>query len=147
MRESNGSKTWWVRCGCRSNDVRALALLVCLLGAALLAGCSPHGRAALRPGRAEWVAVASWYGAKFHGRRTSSGEIYDMNGLSAAHRTLPFGTRLRVTHPRTRRSVVVQVNDRGPFIRGRDLDLSYGAARALDMVHEGVARVHVQRLR
>lgn len=122
-------------------------LAVVLLVGATLAGCSPHGRAAMRPGRAEWVAVASWYGPKFHGRPTASGEVYDMNGLTAAHRSLPFGTRLRVTLPASGRSVVVEVNDRGPFIRGRDLDLSYGAARAIGLLEQGVARVHVQRLR
>lgn len=90
--------------------------------------------------------VASWYGPKYHGRLTANGEVYDMHGLSAAHKTLPFGTRLRVTHPGNDRSVVVVVNDRGPFIAGRDLDLSYGAARELDMVDEGVARVKIERL-
>lgn len=93
------------------------------------------------------MAYASWYGDKYHGRRTANGEVYDMNGLSAAHRELPFGTRLRVTHLRSRRSVEVVVNDRGPFIRGRDLDLSLGAARALGMVDEGVAKVKIERVK
>lgn len=91
--------------------------------------------------------VASWYGPKYHGRTTASGEVFDMHRHTAAHRTLPFGSRLRVTHPATRRSVEVTVNDRGPFIRGRDLDLSYGAARAIGMVEEGVAEVQVEQLR
>jgi rare lipoprotein A len=90
--------------------------------------------------------VASWYGQKYHGRQTASGAVYDMYALTAAHKSLPFGTRLRVTHPGNRRSVVVEINDRGPFIRGRDLDLSLGAARALVMVDEGVARVHIERM-
>lgn len=91
--------------------------------------------------------VASWYGPGYHGNHTANGEVYDMNGLTAAHKTLPFGTRLKVTHVQNRRSVVVKVNDRGPFIPGRDLDLSYGAARALDMVDEGVSEVRIERLR
>ncbi len=90
--------------------------------------------------------VASWYGHKYHGRQTASGAVFDMYAMTAAHKTLPFGTRLRVTHPRNRRSVVVEVNDRGPFIKGRDLDLSMGAAQALAMVDEGVARVQIERM-
>lgn len=90
--------------------------------------------------------VASWYGPKYHGRQTASGEVFDMNGLTAAHKTLPFGTKLRVTYPGTSRSVVVKINDRGPFIRGRELDLSYGAAKEIGMVEQGVARVKIERL-
>lgn len=90
--------------------------------------------------------VASWYGPKYHGRRTASGVVFDMNALTAAHKTLPFGTRLKVTHVGNHRSVIVEVNDRGPFIAGRDLDLSYGAARKLGMVEQGVARVKIERL-
>jgi rare lipoprotein A len=90
--------------------------------------------------------VASWYGPKYHGRRTASGVVFDMNDLTAAHKTLPFGTRLKVTHVGNHRSVIVEVNDRGPFITGRDLDLSYGAARKLGMVEQGVARVKIERL-
>lgn len=70
-----------------------------------------------------------------------------MNGLSAAHKTLPFGTRLRVTSLSTSRSVIVTVNDRGPFIDGRELDLSYGAAKVIGMVQEGVGKVKIERLR
>ncbi len=90
--------------------------------------------------------VASWYGAKYHGRQTASGAVYDMHRLTAAHKTLPFGTRLKVTHVDNARSVVVEVNDRGPFIAGRDLDLSFGAAKKLGMVEQGVARVKIERL-
>ena len=87
--------------------------------------------------------TASWYGKKFHGRPTSSGERYDMHGLTAAHKTLVFGTKLRVTNPDTDKSVNVLVNDRGPFIPGRDLDLSYGAAKAIGLTEKGVGRVKV----
>jgi len=108
--------------------------------------CSSTRHAAVRPGRTETTMVASWYGAKYHGRHTASGAVFDMNSLTAAHKTLPFGTRLKVTHVGNARSVVVEVNDRGPFIAGRDLDLSYGAASKLGMVDEGVARVKIERL-
>jgi len=90
--------------------------------------------------------VASWYGDDFHGRPTASGEIYDMYGKTAAHRTLSLGTQLLVTNPKTGQSTRVVINDRGPFVGGRDLDLSYGAARQIGMVEEGVAVVTVQVL-
>jgi rare lipoprotein A (RlpA)-like double-psi beta-barrel protein len=89
------------------------------------------------------VGVASFYGGSFHGRRTASGVRYDMNGLTAAHRTLPFGTRVRVTHLGNGRSVEVRINDRGPFIGGRIIDLSRGAAGVIGMHQSGVARVKV----
>jgi rare lipoprotein A len=91
-------------------------------------------------------AVASWYGEPFHGRLTASGERYDMHGLTAAHRSLPFGTRLKVTNPENGQSSVVTVTDRGPFIRGRHLDLSYRAAKEIGLLGEGVGRVKVQIL-
>lgn len=90
--------------------------------------------------------LASWYGEKFHGRRTSSGEVYDMYQLTAAHRTLTMGTRVMVTHVKNGRSVMVTINDRGPFVAGRIIDLSYAAAKTLWMVEEGVARVKVEVL-
>jgi rare lipoprotein A len=85
--------------------------------------------------------IASWYGGEFIGQRTASGEIMERNRMTAAHRTLPFGTRLIVTDPKSGRSVTVIVNDRGPFTKGRVLDLSYAAAGALRMHHRGVMRV------
>jgi rare lipoprotein A len=84
---------------------------------------------------------ASWYGAKFHGKRTSSGEAFDMNALTAAHPTLPFGTKLRVRNQANGREVVVRINDRGPHVRGRIIDLSKAAASALGFVRAGEARV------
>lgn len=90
--------------------------------------------------------VASWYGERFRGRSTANGESYDPDGLTAAHKTLPFGTRLKVTYPVTGRSVVVRVNDRGPFIEGRSLDLSKGAAAAIGIRDKGVDTVLVERL-
>jgi rare lipoprotein A len=85
--------------------------------------------------------VASWYGPGFHGRRTASGERFDTNSLTAAHRTLPFGTRVTVVNESTGRSVVVRINDRGPYAHGRVIDLSKAAARAIGV--DGTARVRV----
>lgn len=92
------------------------------------------------------VGVASWYGKKFHGRRTSSGEIYDMYHFTAAHKTLPLPSYARVTNLDTGKSVVVKVNDRGPFVKNRLIDLSYAAAKKLDYHNKGTARVEVQVL-
>ncbi|GGC34364.1 RlpA-like lipoprotein [Paraburkholderia caffeinilytica] len=89
---------------------------------------------------------ASWYGRGFHGRRTANGERFDMHALTAAHRTLPLGSYVRVTNPATSRSVVVRINDRGPYARGRVIDLSMAAAAALDMRHAGTARVKIEGL-
>jgi rare lipoprotein A len=91
--------------------------------------------------------LASWYGQQHQGLKTASGETFDMNKLTAAHRTLPFGTRLRVTNVENGKSVVVRVNDRGPHVAGRVLDLSYRAAQALGMTGAGVARVEVVVIR
>lgn len=87
--------------------------------------------------------MASWYGRPFDGRATASGEIYDMEAMTAAHRTLPFGTLLRVLNLDNGRSTVVRVNDRGPFVRGRDIDLSHRAAREIDMLGPGTAHVRL----
>ena len=92
------------------------------------------------------VGVASFYSRKLQGRRTANGERYDGKAFTAAHRTARFGTRLRVTELAGGRSVVVRVNDRGPFVKGRVVDLSLAAARELGMVHRGVAHVRVEFL-
>lgn len=89
------------------------------------------------------IMTASYYGKDFHGRKTSSGEIFDMYGMTAAHKTLPLGTVLKVTYIPTGKSVIVRVNDRGPFVPGRDLDLSYGAALKIGLVRDGVGKVKV----
>jgi len=85
--------------------------------------------------------MASWYGAPYHGQRSASGEIYDQEKLTAAHRTLPFGTRVRVRRPDRGGSVVVRINDRGPFVKSRVIDLSHAAAVQLGMTDGGVALV------
>ena len=90
--------------------------------------------------------IASWYGHPFDGRPTSSGEIYNMHDLTAAHRTLPFGTQVRVHDLDNGQDVVVRVNDRGPFVNGRILDLSYAAARQMGMIGAGTARVRLEIL-
>ena len=90
--------------------------------------------------------IASWYGPGFHGRPTSSGEIYDQYQLTAAHQTLPLGARLAVTNLRNHRTVEVRINDRGPFVDGRIIDLSYAAARSLDVVGPGTVPVQIEVL-
>ena len=90
--------------------------------------------------------VASWYGKKFHGRSTSSGERYDMHAMTAAHKTLPLPTNVRVTNLETGKSIIVRVNDRGPFVKNRLIDLSYAAAKELDVVTHGTALVEVVAL-
>jgi len=90
--------------------------------------------------------VASWYGKKFHGKPTSSGAIYDMYAMTAAHKTLPLPTEARVTNLRNGRSVIVTINDRGPFVDNRIIDLSYSAAQQLDMITAGTALVEVETL-
>ena len=117
---------------------------------AILAGCStapyrtrPGSEAAAprSPGAEYARGKASWYGPGFHGKRTASGERFDMNDLTAAHRTLPCGTRVRVRNPQNGREVVVRINDRGPHISDRISDLSKAAAATLDLLQAGEAPV------
>jgi peptidoglycan lytic transglycosylase len=96
------------------------------------------------PGGYTEEGVASWYGDPFNGRHTSNGEIYDMHGLTAAHRTLPFGAVVRVTNLRNGKQIEVRINDRGPFVANRVIDLSLSAARALEMVGPGTAPVRLE---
>jgi peptidoglycan lytic transglycosylase len=126
-------------------------LAAALILAGVLAGCATS-RGAVPPLVSEDLlrpvqrGYASWYGKPHHGRRTASGEIYDMNQLTAAHPALPMGTLLLVTNINTGRAVTVRVNDRGPFVDGRILDLSYAAARQLGAVGDGVVPVRVRVL-
>lgn len=125
--------------------IAALILLLSLL----LPACGRKPRVQLPPpiparvGATE-TGMASWYGHPYHGRRTSNGEIYDMNELTAAHLRLPFGTIVRVTNLDNSRSVEVRINDRGPFVKNRLIDLSREAARRIAMVGPGTARVRVE---
>jgi rare lipoprotein A len=102
---------------------------------------APRPRAA-PPGATE-TGVASWYGHPYHGRRAADGSVYDMEQLTAAHRTLPFGARVRVTRLDNGKRVEVRITDRGPFVDGRIIDLSRAAARAIDLIGPGVARVRL----
>ena len=87
---------------------------------------------------------ASFYGERFHGRQTANGEIYDMNKHTAAHKKLPFNSIVRVTNLNNNKSVIVRINDRGPFVKGRVIDLSYGAAKAVGMIQDGVVPVQIE---
>lgn len=103
-----------------------------------------NAQIAVGPIRMQIRGIASWYGPGFHGRRSASGERYNQNALTAAHRSLPFGTNVLVTNLNNGRSVVVRINDRGPFVRGRVIDLSAAAARALGVMQSGIAPVQLQ---
>lgn len=122
----------------------------------LIAGCAPAPRfrdtglpypkrepTSFKVGQ-KWTALASYYGEEFQGRKTASGETFDMRERTAAHRRLPFGTLLEVTNPANGRKCRVRVNDRGPFRGNRTLDLSYAAAKEIGLVGKGVAEVDVE---
>lgn len=107
-----------------------------------------HSHSAASPaeagaGKALGSGMASYYASQFHGRRTASGERFDMAAMTAAHRTLPFGSKVRVTNPANGRSVVVRINDRGPFTRGRTIDVSRAAAERLGLIARGHGRVEL----
>jgi len=134
-------------------------LLPLVAGALILAGCgagSPRFTSRERPepvaagvgppAASRMAGVASYYADEFNGRVTANGEVYDMDGMTAAHRTLPFGTKVRVTSVDTGRSVVVRINDRGPFKDDRVIDLSLGAAKQLGLIAAGTGRVVLQIL-
>jgi len=97
-----------------------------------------------KPVTVAFKGMASWYGPGFHGKKTANGEIFNQYGLTAAHKTLPYNTIVRVTNLLNNRSVVVKINDRGPFVKGRDLDLSKEAARKLGMIKKGVVPVKIE---
>lgn len=133
-------------CGLRSplRPVCAAALALVLL----LAGCAKKPRAPkpARVGKTE-TGIASWYGHPYHGRRAANGEVYDMEKFTAAHRTLPFDTWVRVRNLANGKTVEVRITDRGPFVRGRIIDLSRAAARQIDMIGPGTARVRLEVIR
>jgi rare lipoprotein A len=123
-------------------------LVACIFTGIFFAGCAPSLTVSRGKGQAASFGpregMASYYAKKFHGRKTASGERFNMRKFTAAHRTLPFGTRVRVTNLSNGKSVVVRVNDRGPFKRGRIIDVSYAAAKAIGMVRAGTARVRIE---
>lgn len=129
-------------------NLRKYGWLVLLI---ILQSCSSDPNTSVAPERSNVVSVqqgkASYYGARHHGRKTASGEPFNKNALTAAHRTLPFGTRVRVTNLNNQQSIVVRINDRGPYAKGRIIDLSEQAAREINMIRVGVAKVKVERLK
>jgi rare lipoprotein A len=149
-----------IRPGALASWAVALALTGCATGPALVKAPPPEmpaprpapGPEAPRPAPkvaprpAETTGTASWYGKAHHGQPTASGETYDMHALTAAHRSLPLGTRVLVTNVKNDRSVEVRINDRGPFVRGRILDLSYAAAQELGALTDGAFRVKLRVL-
>lgn len=92
------------------------------------------------------MMVASWYGPRFHGRKTANGEIFDQLAFTAAHKKFRFGTLLRLTNPNNEKAIIVRINDRGPFIRGRELDLSKAAATELGILERGVAKLNIEQV-
>lgn len=114
-------------------------------GSVLMGGCAglTKGQADLDIGAKE-RGIASWYGDDFHGWVTASGEIYDMHMLTAAHRTLPLGTVVRVMNVVNGRHVVIRINDRGPYVNGRILDVSYAAAKRLGMLRDGISAIQLE---
>ena len=125
---------------------RRLRPAAAVIAAALVVGGCSVATAPLSPVQAadyDRTGKASWYGQRYHGRTTASGSRFDMNAMTAAHRSLPFGTRVRVTNLANRRSVVLTINDRGPYAGGRIIDVSRRAAEILGMVRKGVVRVRV----
>ncbi|MBO0662240.1 septal ring lytic transglycosylase RlpA family protein [Jiella sp. MQZ9-1] len=128
------------------NIAKTIALAVALLSAPALTQApiahfeAQAGTTAAKSGR------ASYYGTRFHGRRTANGERFNMNAMTAAHKTLPFGTKVRVTNRRNGKSVVVRINDRGPYARGRVIDLSKAAASRIGMINSGTAPVKIDVL-
>lgn len=109
----------------------------------LLASCHRKLKPTTTVKDCEQTGLASYYGGKFIGKPTASGEIFDANKLTAAHKTLPFGTKVLVTNLANNKSVVVRVNDRGPFIAGRIIDLSEAAAKKIDMIQQGVQKIKI----
>jgi rare lipoprotein A len=136
--------------------VRRAAVMVLLLTAPFLVTCHKRKTARIPRGKAPAPAavpvpvgtietgIASWYGHPYHGRAAANGEIYDMEKLTAAHRTLPFNTWVRVTNQTNRKSVEVRITDRGPFVGNRVIDLSHAAARAIELIGPGTAEVRIE---
>ena len=122
------------------------ALATAAVVAVLISGCGKKKKppvAVAQPVGAAETGIASWYGHPYHGRRAANGEVYDMEQMTAAHRTLPFGTWVRVLNLTNQKTADVRITDRGPFIDQRIIDLSHAAARAIEMIGPGTARVRV----
>ncbi len=121
-----------------------LILMISMAAVSCLSGCAR--KVDVRAPYTEQTGQASWYGEKFHNRRTASGEVFDMNKYTAAHRTLPFDTMVRVENLKNGKRIDVRINDRGPFVEGRIIDLSRKAAETLGMIRDGVVPVRIRVL-
>ncbi len=121
---------------------RVVQVLVLMGLSALVVGCGPRVHV-LDASSGPTVGLASYYGRKFHGRRTASGERFNMHAMTGAHPRLPFGTQVQVTNLKNKRAVTVRINDRGPFVKGRIIDLSYAAAKKIGMLSDGVVKVRI----
>ena len=132
-------------CSTFSKSVLAILILTLLTDGSSRAGNPEVGSivTTLKAATPE-TGIASYYGVPYHGRQTASGEVFNMNDLTAAHPTLKFGTRVKVTHLVNNLSVTVRINDRGPFVKGRVIDLSQAAAKELQMVRSGLAEVRIE---
>lgn len=130
--------------GCARSGLTLLALTILSVAPAVAERLlmRPDG---VHPFPAE-TGLASYYGTKYHGRPTASGEVFNMNEFTAAHPRLAFGTRVKVTHLANQKSVTVRINDRGPFVKGRVIDLSQAAANELRMLNRGLAEVKIERV-
>lgn len=134
--------------------MRLRSIVTVVFASALLAACASQQPRTTAPATTSTPGerptftqegMASWYGVNHHGRTTANGEAFDMNAMTAAHRSLPFGTVVRVTNLRSKRSIKVRINDRGPYANGRVIDLSARAARQLGITDHGVARVRIEQ--
>ncbi len=134
----------WVSRLCAALGLASALCGCAIFGSRVAPPPPPPSRSA--PPQASIIGVASWYGPGFNGKHTASGEVYDQEDLTAASDTLPLGTRVLVTNLQNGRSVQVRINDRGPFVKGRQIDLSHGAAAALGIVNPGTARVRIDVL-
>ncbi len=130
--------------------IKSIIKYYLLISIILIIGCATVPRyktgTVVKPSPKRFVqyGYASYYGKAYHNKRTASGEIFDMNKLTAAHRSLPFFTKVKVTNLENGKSVIVYINDRGPFVKNRIIDLSYAAAKKLDMLAEGVVKVKIE---
>jgi rare lipoprotein A len=145
------ARKWQTKTYMKSEEGQRVSnMKIAAVAAALISAYLPIGPQAFAQQSSmvieEIVGQASWYGAQFQGRRTASGEVFDMSELTAAHQTLPFGTQVRVTNPRNGRSVIVRINDRGPYSGQRIIDLSRMAAELLGLRAKGVGRVRIEVL-
>lgn len=125
-------------------SIFGLILLILLIGGFIIENSKTIDLNALLIDRGSMKA--SWYGPGFHGKKTASGEVYDQMALTAAHKSLRFGTLLKITNPNNKKYIIVRINDRGPYVKGRDLDLSRYAAAELGMIEQGVAVMEVKEI-